>query len=33
MSIQNIYMNNIHNCIVYMLFYDYNKYNPLSLKF
>ena len=33
MSIQNTYMHNIHNCIVYMLSYYLINANPLSLKF
>ena len=33
MSIPNIYMDNIRNCIVYELFYYYINSNPLSLKF
>ena len=33
MSIRNTYMDNIHNCIVYMLSYYHFNSNPLSLKF
>ena len=32
MQIPNIYIDRIHNCIVYMLFYYHIISNPLSLK-